>query len=321
MSENGADVSWNDVGKVLEDERSSVEDIQTDLARNNKGNICQSIDNCMTVFQRDPLLKGAIRKNELSGKIDIVGNLGWERTSSSLTDTDVYQLHWYLEKEYGLKNERNINKAMNIAASENRYHPIREYLEQLVWDGKYRIGRLLPKYLGAEEDAYTREIMQLLMLAAIHRVYEPGCKYEIMVCLVGGQGAGKSTFFRFLAINDEWFSDDLKRMDDDNVYGKKFHPVKKYAIDLADMTPSNRDKWLPSTRKWYLKIEGLYRDFIEKEAVKKDFQLSQEYCMILTIRDPEHTAPVYDEVTQQLTNRNFIHHDVRVRNVVHVTNE
>lgn len=104
MSENGADVSWSDVGKVLEDERSSVEDIQTDLARNNKGNICQSIDNCMTVFQRDPLLKGAIRKNELSGKIDIVGNLGWERTSSSLTDTDVYQLHWYLEKEYGLKN-------------------------------------------------------------------------------------------------------------------------------------------------------------------------------------------------------------------------
>ncbi len=104
-------------------------------------------------------------------------------------------------------------------------------------------------------------------------------------------------------------------------YGKKFHPVKKYAIDLADMTPSNRDKYLPSNRKWYLKIEGLYRDFIEKEAIKKDFQLSQEYCMILTIRDPERTAPVYDEVTQQLTTRNFVHHDVRVRNVVRVINE
>lgn len=43
----------------------------------------------MTVFQRDPLLKGAIRKNELSGKIDIVGDLGWERTSFSLTDTSM----------------------------------------------------------------------------------------------------------------------------------------------------------------------------------------------------------------------------------------
>lgn len=73
----------------------------------------------MTVFQRDPLLKGAIRKNELSGKIDIVGNLGWKRTSSSLTDTDVYQLHWYPEKQYGLKNERNINKARRKRFAEN----------------------------------------------------------------------------------------------------------------------------------------------------------------------------------------------------------
>ena len=68
MSENGADVSWNDVGKVLEDERSSVEDIQTDLARNNKGNVCQSIDNCMTVFQRDPLLKVQSEKMNFPGK-------------------------------------------------------------------------------------------------------------------------------------------------------------------------------------------------------------------------------------------------------------
>ena len=99
-------------------------------------------------------------------------------------------------------------------------------------------------------------------------------------------------------------------------YGKKFHPVKKYAIDLADMRPAERDKWLPANRKWYLKIEGLFRDFIEKDAIKRDYQLSQEFCMILTIRDPLGIAPVYDEVTQQLTNENFIHHDVRVRNIV-----
>ena len=99
-------------------------------------------------------------------------------------------------------------------------------------------------------------------------------------------------------------------------YGKKFHPVKKYAIDLADMRPAERDKWLPSNRKWYLKIEGLYRDFIEKDAFKRDYQLSQEFCMILTIRDPLGTAPVYDEVTQQLNNENFVHHDVRVRNII-----
>jgi hypothetical protein len=103
-------------------------------------------------------------------------------------------------------------------------------------------------------------------------------------------------------------------------YGKKYHPVKKYAVDLADMTPSNKDKYLPSGRKWYLKVEGLFRDFIERDAVKKDYRLSQEYCMILTIRDPQKTAPVYDEVSQQLTEKNFIHYDVRVRNNIQITN-
>jgi predicted P-loop ATPase len=199
---------------------STVEDIRMDLEKNEKGMTYQTISNCMTVFQRDPLLKGAIRKNELSGKVDIVGNLGWHRTSSGLTDTDVYQIQWYLEKNYGLKNDRSINKALNIVASENKYHPIRDYLEQLEWDGQPRIDDLLPRYLGADKDNYTKEIMHLLMMAALRRIYEPGCKFEIMVCLVGGQGAGKSTFFRFLAINDEWFSDDLKRIDDEHVYRK-----------------------------------------------------------------------------------------------------
>ena len=231
-SESEENVSWNEIAEVLDTEMSTVEDIRADLARNDKGNTCQTINNCMLVFQRDPLLKGAIRKNELSGKIDIVGNLGWQRTSSSLTDTDVYQIHWCLEKNYGLKNDRNINKAMNIVASENRYHPIRDCLEKLKWDGQPRIDNLLPRYLGADHDDYTKEIMRLLMMAAIRRVYEPGCKFEIMVCLVGGQGAGKSTFFRFLAINDEWFSDDLKRMDDDNVYRKM---QGHWIIEMSEM--------------------------------------------------------------------------------------
>ena len=101
-------------------------------------------------------------------------------------------------------------------------------------------------------------------------------------------------------------------------YGKKFHPVKKYAIDLAEMRPAEREKWLSENRKWYLKIEGLYRDYIEKDAIKKDYQLSQEFCLVITIKDPLGTTQVYDEVTQQLTNENFLHHDVKVRNVIRV---
>lgn len=99
-------------------------------------------------------------------------------------------------------------------------------------------------------------------------------------------------------------------------YGKKFHPVKKYAVDLSDMTPSNKQKYLDKNRKWYLEVKGLYRDFIEQDAAERNYQLSQEFCLILTIKDPQGKAPVYDEVSQQLEYRNFIHHNIQLRNIV-----
>ena len=67
-SESEDNISWNEIGEVLDSEMSTVEDIRADLARNDKGNSCQTINNCMLVFHRDPLLKGSIRKNELSGQ-------------------------------------------------------------------------------------------------------------------------------------------------------------------------------------------------------------------------------------------------------------
>ncbi|NBH86749.1 hypothetical protein D7X88_16230 [bacterium C-53] len=104
-------------------------------------------------------------------------------------------------------------------------------------------------------------------------------------------------------------------------YGKKFHPVKKYAIDLSDMTPSNKKKYLDKDRKWYLQINGLFRDFIERDAYTRNYQLSQEYCLLLTIRDPQGKVPVYDEVSQQLDYKNFVHHNIQLRNIITINGE
>ena len=61
-----------------------------------------SLKNCVTVFQHDPLLCGAIKFNVLTQRIDIVKSLGWNRESSTLTDTDMKYLLLYLEEEYGI---------------------------------------------------------------------------------------------------------------------------------------------------------------------------------------------------------------------------
>ena len=198
----------------------TTEEIKEMLEGTQKGGVKNSIKNCLTVFQRDPLLRGAISYNILSERVDIVKPLGWERTGSTLTDMDMKYLLLYLEEHYGLTSEKKVENAIQIVANENRYHPVRDYLNGLQWDGTERIRFCLHHFLGADTDDYTFEALKLFMMGAIRRVFQPGSKFEVMLCLVGGQGAGKSTFFRLLAVKDDWFSDDLKKLDDENVYRK-----------------------------------------------------------------------------------------------------
>ena len=193
----------------------TADEVRESLDVTQKGQTANTLRNCKTVFPHDPLLKGAVRYNLLTERIDIVRNLGWRRSTSAITDTDMKYLLLYFEETYGITSEKKIAAALEIAANENCYHPIRERLDSLVWDGQPRIRSCLHHFLGAECSDYIEEVFRHFLFGAIRRVFSPGCKYEEMLCLVGGQGAGKSTFFRLLAIEDEWFSDDLKRLDDD----------------------------------------------------------------------------------------------------------
>lgn len=174
--------------------------VRNALEKTDKGGTASTINNFLIIFQRDPVLANAIRLNLLTERIDIVKDLGWQRGASILTDLDVHYLKLYFEKHYGLSSEKKLQSALNIVANENSYHPIREILDTLVWDGTPRIRSCLRHFLGANADDYTEAMLQHFLLGAIRRVYQPGCKYEEILCLVGGQGIGKSTFFRFLAI-------------------------------------------------------------------------------------------------------------------------
>ncbi len=186
----------------------SVEEIRESLTVTEKGQTANTIGNCQTVFCQDPLLKGAICLNLLTDRVDIVRDLGWRRSTSALTDTDVKYLLLYFEQNYGLTSEKKLTAALSIVANENCYHPIQDALNALVWDGQPRIRSCLHHFLGAEVSDYVEEMFRHFLLGAVRRVFHPGSKYEEMLCLVGGQGAGKSTFFRLLAMKDEWFSDD-----------------------------------------------------------------------------------------------------------------
>ena len=190
----------------------TIADVKEMLSKHSNGEIQRTIRNCELILQNDHVLANAIRLNLLSERIDIVKPVGWPRSGKALIDTDMKYILRRMEK-YGISSEKKIESAIRIVANENRYHPIRDYLNSLKWDGTERIAHVLHHFLGAAEDDYTCEAMKIFLLGAIKRVFQPGCKFETMLCLVGGQGAGKSSFFRLLAVKDEWFSDDLRRLE------------------------------------------------------------------------------------------------------------
>lgn len=231
---NISEKSLMELEDIVNEEMLTTEDVNNMLEHTDKGRTKQTIRNCVTVLQNDPVLKKAIKRNELSGRMDIVKEVPWERRNNSptVTDTDEYNLKMYLEEHYEITSERVIKAGIDIVSNENKYHPIRDYLESLVWDGIPRIENMLPHFLGAEKSKYTIGVMKMHMLAAISRIYEPGIKYDIMLCLVGSQGAGKSTFFKSLAIKEEWFSDNLDHLDDENIYRKL---QNHWIIEMGEM--------------------------------------------------------------------------------------
>ena len=162
----------------------------------------------------------AVKENVTARQAAEMYGIRVNRNTSALTDTDIKYLLLYFEENYGITSEKKIQNALAIVANENCYHPVQDCLKGLVWDGTPRIRSCLRHFLGADADDYVEEMLKHFLLGAVRRVFMPGSKYEEMLCLVGGQGAGKSTFFRLLAIKDEWFSDDLKKLDDDKVFTK-----------------------------------------------------------------------------------------------------
>lgn len=108
-----------------------------------------------------------------------------------------------------------IKRELLAIAHEQQYHPVEDYLDGLVWDGKLRIDTWLADYCGADDSDLNREFGSKLLIAGVRRIRHPGCKFDTMLVLEGAQGAGKSRLAQMLAVRDEWFCGSLDIKSDD----------------------------------------------------------------------------------------------------------
>lgn len=172
------------------------------LEQNNSGYNATTIENFKRILDEDQNLRGRLRYNELTNMPERVH---LDNTLEPWTDADTSFLRHYIEHKYKIHSAAKLEDAMNQVFDEHRYHPIRTLILSLEWDGVPRIGRLFSTYLKAEDTPYTRECERLVFAGGIHRLFDPGCKFDCNIIFVGGQGCGKSTMSRWLAISDDYY--------------------------------------------------------------------------------------------------------------------
>ena len=220
----------------------------------------QTIANAEEAIAFDKELFGRIYYNELAYGPYVWGTVPWRvhKGWREWTNADDSNLRSYIEHKYGLKNNEKVMDGLANVCSRNVTNPVKTMLEdcQNLWDGNKYVENLLPAMLGCEKNEYTTAVMHLFMLGAVARIYKPGCKFDYMLVLVGPQGKGKSTFLRYLALNDAWYNDNFSTLDSsraiENLRGM-------WIVELAELQATKRTKDVETIKSFITSRADVYR--------------------------------------------------------------
>lgn len=193
------------------------------LRANQRGQTADDPYNVVLYLTGEDALRNLIALDEFSHRIVKRRAPPWRSPGDDWTESDMNLLRVYLTQHFGcLFSVQNIEHAVLEVANRAAFHPVRDYLESLTWDGTERVPYWLGVYLDATRAVpdVTREyiyaVSRMWMIAAVARVYEPGCKFDNVLILEGEQGAGKSTALAILG--GEWFTDTPFRIGEKDGY-------------------------------------------------------------------------------------------------------
>ncbi len=177
------------------------------LQLDRKGWPVKTIDNFFTALDWDYEFSN-VRYNELAQCAERFSyDLFTRPTVTRWTSADLAFVERHLEQYYGLYSPTKLQTALRLFYEHRRYHPVQERLKELKWDQTPRLEGFLSRWMGCEDSPYVREVSRLIFAGGVRRVFEPGSKFDYVPVLVGKQGSGKSTIVRWLAVEDDWFTE------------------------------------------------------------------------------------------------------------------
>lgn len=168
-----------------------------------------TVHNAETIIANDPQLC-SIRRNAFTRIDEIADRVPWRTPKVEgehyWTNADNDALLCYLSADpYTFEGKDKALSALNAVLQKRAYHPVRDYLRALKWDGVARLDTLVIDYLGADDTPLTRAMTRKHFCAAVARIMQPGTKYDYVLTLIGREGIGKSTLIA--RMGRQWFTD------------------------------------------------------------------------------------------------------------------
>lgn len=156
----------------------------------------------------------ALAKMDLTVKLDAFRNhmlvQGLEANDVVIDDRIMTRLRFETDRRFKFLCAKNFYfDVVGDIAFRNAFHPVRDYLSDLAWDGEGRLDDWLIRYCGAEDNDFVRAVGCIVLVAAVRRIRNPGVKFDEMLVLEGAQGLGKSQVLNALAVKEEWFTDEV----------------------------------------------------------------------------------------------------------------
>ena len=218
-------------------------DWRAELIRNDNGKPTVCFANALTALRYAPEWAGVLAFDEFGMKAVALRKTPWGAVPAWSDQEDRRTCEW-LQRNGIMVKIPDAGAAVQTVARDNKFHPVREYLESVVWDGTPRIDTWLIRYLSVEvpdtgEETnlcdYVRAIGAFWLISAVARVYDPGCKVDHCLVLEGKQGKGKSTALDILG--GCWYTDDIADLSSkDAALGTR----GKWIIEFGELDVFNR---------------------------------------------------------------------------------
>lgn len=195
---------------------STGADWEAELLRDDRGRIRAATANLELIMMNDSAWTGVLGFNELKNGVVFLspppeGFLERRVGDEWQDDDDVAACNWFQRHWDVFTTELKMRGVVSLVAHRRSFHPIRQELDSISWDGTERVQTWLSKYLGATDDEYSRTVGRWFLISAVARVMKPGCKVDTMLILEGPQGLRKSSAVQALA-GEDYFLEDLREV-------------------------------------------------------------------------------------------------------------